>query len=522
MTIHDPRQRPAILPFLLAVLCVLAAGAAGARAAERWTSDYGDVAYMRDSGDWAVWSFVPVGGSEPTGRIFIRGLAGVSSGRGEYTGYWMYPNGGDTRCATSLRAADGTESRSYGAFRITFLDPVAPSRWIAKWGSCDQPPELAWHGTPVSDTSGTCATEPDPACPQPSGQSARSDRQSAGEDQSVGAGSGGPGWAGLSLEDVSADVALALGLSSRAGALVAVVAPDGPAASAGIMPGDVIVGLDGARISDSAGLARRLSALRAGRAVDLDLIRNGRSFGQSVVLAGRPDTYGPEAMAAENGGGAACALSGDDAAVTVSGPLAMMPLSCTTRTLFDIPLDVTGAVITAVGKYSDAASRGLSVGDVITWVDGKSIRGPGQASVRMLAAKSAGSGRVLMGLRTVRGRERAAAPDLNSLGTEGRSLLTHAGLAYDQGTGGRRNSSLSAVHLLAAYAGGEPEARALLETGPDRLARATRVRIQERLSDAGLYRGRIDADIGPATRRALSGYRPEKGLLQHLMPPGVR
>ncbi len=55
---------------------------------------------------------------------------------------------------------------------------------------------------------------------------------------------------GVSIQEVTRDVAEAFGLPKASGALVNSVEPNGPAARAGIEPGDVILRFDGKPVTN--------------------------------------------------------------------------------------------------------------------------------------------------------------------------------------------------------------------------------------------------------------------------------
>src|SRR3546814_12851938 len=73
------------------------------------------------------------------------------------------------------------------------------------------------------------------------------------------------GWLGVQIQNVTPDLAEALGLDEAAGAMVAAVTPDSPAEEAGIKTGDVILGFAGKDIADSRELAPRSEARRVGQ-----------------------------------------------------------------------------------------------------------------------------------------------------------------------------------------------------------------------------------------------------------------
>ena len=70
--------------------------------------------------------------------------------------------------------------------------------------------------------------------------------------------------------------ALLAGVDNRMGALLAQIEPDGPAAKAGLLPGDVVIRLDGAEVNGVDDLIRVLDRDRIGRTLAMDVLRLGR------------------------------------------------------------------------------------------------------------------------------------------------------------------------------------------------------------------------------------------------------
>jgi S1-C subfamily serine protease len=66
------------------------------------------------------------------------------------------------------------------------------------------------------------------------------------------------------------------GVENKMGALLAQIEPDGPAAQAGLLPGDVVIKLDGVEINGVDDLIRVLDRDRIGRALSMDVLRLGR------------------------------------------------------------------------------------------------------------------------------------------------------------------------------------------------------------------------------------------------------
>ncbi|MFO1372274.1 MAG: DegQ family serine endoprotease [Candidatus Competibacteraceae bacterium] len=97
------------------------------------------------------------------------------------------------------------------------------------------------------------------------------------------------GWLGVSLQEVTQDLARSFNLEQPRGALVADVSADSPAAKAGLKTGDVIVAYDGKLINDSADLPPLVGATKPDANKTLTVIRDGKEREIAVKLGQLPD-----------------------------------------------------------------------------------------------------------------------------------------------------------------------------------------------------------------------------------------
>ena len=98
----------------------------------------------------------------------------------------------------------------------------------------------------------------------------------------------GRGRLGVSVEDLDEDMADALGISSRRGALVRSVVDDSPARRAGIRSGDVITRVNDRSIADSEDLMTAVRGLNEGPA-RITVVRRGSSQTLTANIAARAD-----------------------------------------------------------------------------------------------------------------------------------------------------------------------------------------------------------------------------------------
>jgi serine protease Do len=92
------------------------------------------------------------------------------------------------------------------------------------------------------------------------------------------------GWLGVSIQEVTPELAKSFGLKERKGALVAEVIKDGPADKAGVEQGDVIVEFDGKEIGESKDLPRIVAATAIGKTVSLKMWRGGKILTKDVKI----------------------------------------------------------------------------------------------------------------------------------------------------------------------------------------------------------------------------------------------
>jgi len=96
-------------------------------------------------------------------------------------------------------------------------------------------------------------------------------------------------WLGVSIKPVSEDEARSLGLQKPAGALIAGVQGNGPAAKAGIRAGDVVLTLGGTEVRDPSHLQQLVAVTRIGAALPVVVLRDGRKV-TVTVKPGNADT----------------------------------------------------------------------------------------------------------------------------------------------------------------------------------------------------------------------------------------
>lgn len=170
------------------------------------------------------------------------------------------------------------------------------------------------------------------------------------------------GWLGVSIQDVTPDIAEAMNLKTNKGAMVSDVLAGGPAEKAGFSSGDVIVKVNDEQIDTANHLRNRIAMLGAEKKVKVTVIRDGRERVLDVTLGERTE----EVTLASSGGG------GQGSAGSVDG-FTVAPIDRNARETYKIPDDIKSGVVVASVEASSAAASVLRVGDVILEANRKQV-----------------------------------------------------------------------------------------------------------------------------------------------------
>jgi serine protease Do len=212
----------------------------------------------------------------------------------------------------------------------------------------------------------------------------------------------GPSWLGVETREVTSENAKELKLPAERGVVVGRIAPDSPAAKAGLKEKDVITEVNGQRVEGSAQFRRVIHEVPAGRTVQLTVWRDARTQtlsatlgvaveGQRMRMNMAPSTFAfrmpdlpevPEIPSMEWGNSGTMVFPGAHPrlgidAEDVSGQLGAY---------FGAP-EGEGVLVRNVNAGSAAEKAGVKAGDVITSFNGERIRSLGDLREK-LAAKN--------------------------------------------------------------------------------------------------------------------------------------
>ena len=169
------------------------------------------------------------------------------------------------------------------------------------------------------------------------------------------------GWLGVVIQEVNKDLAESFGLDRPAGALVAQVLEDGPAAKGGLRVGDVILRLDNHPIVMSSDLPQRVGILKPGTTSRLEVMRDGQRRSLNVTIGALPEEGDPVAMP-----------RGDNGAERSANRLGVTVIELTAEQRKS--LDLQGGVVIKEVQGGPAVAIGLRPGDVITHLNNQAIK----------------------------------------------------------------------------------------------------------------------------------------------------
>jgi serine protease Do len=168
------------------------------------------------------------------------------------------------------------------------------------------------------------------------------------------------GYLGVVPQEITRELAEAKDLGETKGVIIASVEKGTPADDAGLLAGDVILEFAGTKISDVPQFRRVVAGVTPGKAVDVVVIRDGKTRTLKTTLSERPDVV---ALQETQTGPEETKWLGIEA-VDLNDPIAR-------------DLDVQaqeGVLVVRVERGSPAAGGGLAVGDVILRIGDRPVR----------------------------------------------------------------------------------------------------------------------------------------------------
>ena len=164
------------------------------------------------------------------------------------------------------------------------------------------------------------------------------------------------GWLGVSIQEVTEDIAKSFKLKDAKGALVAEVMEDTPAERGGMERGDIIYSFDGKEVDTPNELQRIVASTAPDKKVKVMVIRDGKTRTLTVTLGTMPE----EITETEKG-------------VTTDLGLTVQTLTPELAEQFNWSRDEKGVLITGVDPSGAGAEAGLRRGDLIKEIDRQDV-----------------------------------------------------------------------------------------------------------------------------------------------------
>ena len=201
------------------------------------------------------------------------------------------------------------------------------------------------------------------------------------------------GYLGVNIQPVTPAMAESMGMKTAKGAIVDETMPGTPAVEAGLKSGDVITKLNGETVEDAADLTQRIGSFKPGAKVELTYLRNGAEKTAQITLADQKTekvAMANTSQATKNKGATLGIQIAPAKDVAGSGD--------------------KGVAIVGVDPNGAGAAQGLTTGDIILDVSGKSVSTPEDVKSGIESAKSQGKKAVMMRIQTAQGARFVAVP----------------------------------------------------------------------------------------------------------------
>ena len=190
-----------------------------------------------------------------------------------------------------------------------------------------------------------------------------------------------PGFLGIKVEQITPDMAEALGMTQPEGSIVAFIHPGSPAEAAGVHVGDIVLGYDGKTPSDERALLRDIAMTPIGATVPLVIRRDDATQTLQTTITKWP----PELWARLNPVEMTVAPKLD---IPRNLGLSLQSMTDDLRARYSLTMHQPGVLVAGVAAGTDAARRGLAAGDVLLRIQGSAVRTPDEVQAAIDAARA--------------------------------------------------------------------------------------------------------------------------------------
>jgi len=184
------------------------------------------------------------------------------------------------------------------------------------------------------------------------------------------------GWLGVQIQSLTEDLAAQFGVKPNEGALIASVLKDGPAEKGGLKSGDVILEVDGAKVTGVSQLQRLVAAAPPGKQVHLKVRREGRDLVLTLAVGEMPAEEPVVAAAPGEQGAGRYGFKVQD-------------LTPELREQFGLR-EADGVVVSELDPEGPAARTGLRPGDVVLEVGRQKVKNSKEFSAAVRRAGERG------------------------------------------------------------------------------------------------------------------------------------
>jgi serine protease Do len=165
------------------------------------------------------------------------------------------------------------------------------------------------------------------------------------------------GWLGVSIQDITEDIAESLKLKTQEGVLVSDVFKGDPADKAGLQTGDIIVALNGKKVQDTHELLMIVAGINVGEAIKVTIMRDGTEKVFTVRIAERPER---EQLAQREKTGEFFGMTVQEISPEIAEHLGLP--------------DTTGVIVSEIQQGGPADQAGIQPGDIILQVNRTKIQ----------------------------------------------------------------------------------------------------------------------------------------------------